>query len=174
MASQQTSNDVRDRYDITNDHQGQTTSNILKLQPPTDCEHTTGLDALIVVLRRIYTATMFGPHGLAQVDRVKAAEEENPTLEHAWHVMGDSKEERLAANKARADLIATLGTEMNAGVASFKRLVYLASYEQDLLVTGPSFFVLAYSLSPVRESGSSMPRRQGNHKPHPSEPRAQS
>ncbi|EWY87432.1 hypothetical protein FOYG_11632 [Fusarium oxysporum NRRL 32931] len=122
MASQQTSNDVRDRYDITNEHQGQTASNILELQPPTDCEHTTGLDALIVVLRRIYTATMFGPHGLAQVEWVKAAEEENPILKHAWHVMGDSNEERLAANKARADLIATLGTEMNAGVASFKDL----------------------------------------------------
>ncbi|KAI7770457.1 hypothetical protein LZL87_002828 [Fusarium oxysporum] len=122
MASQQTSNDVRDRYNITDDHQGQTASDILELQPPTDCEHTTGLDALIVVLRRIYTATMFGPRGLAQVDWVKEAEEENPILKHAWHVMGDNNDERLAANKARADLIATLGTEMNAGVASFKDL----------------------------------------------------
>ncbi|KAG5797261.1 hypothetical protein H9Q69_003730 [Fusarium xylarioides] len=122
MASQQISNDVRDLYDITDDYQGQTASDILELQPPTDCENTTGLDALIVVLRRIYTATMFGPRGLAQLDWVKEAEEKNPILKHAWHVMGDNSEERLAANEARSDLITALGSEMNAGVASFKDL----------------------------------------------------
>ncbi|SCN96738.1 uncharacterized protein FFE2_08583 [Fusarium fujikuroi] len=122
MASRQVLTDVRDLYDITNDFEGQTASDILELQPPTDCEHTTGLDALITVLRRIYTATMFGPRGLAQQSWVKDAEEKNPILKHAWHILGDSSEERLAANKARSDLITVLGNEMNAGAASFKDL----------------------------------------------------
>ncbi|KAF9766900.1 hypothetical protein IL306_000597 [Fusarium sp. DS 682] len=122
MALQRSSGDIRDRYDIKDDYERRIASRILNLQPPTDCEGTTGLDALIVVLRRIYTATMLGPTGLAQTEWMKNAEEENPILKHAWHFMGDSEEEKLAAGRARANLIEALGTEMNAGTASFKEL----------------------------------------------------
>ncbi|RKK14671.1 hypothetical protein BFJ68_g206 [Fusarium oxysporum] len=122
MALQQTSDDIRDRYDITDHYKAEIASHILELQPPTDCEGTTGLDALVVVLRRIYSASMLGPTGLAKKDWYQKCEQENPIIKHAWHVMGDSMEERAAAGKARADLISLLSSQMNAGVASFKEL----------------------------------------------------
>ncbi|KAF4446215.1 hypothetical protein F53441_10100 [Fusarium austroafricanum] len=116
------SNDIRKRYDISDPHQGRIASNILELRPPLGCETTTGLDALIVVIRRIYTATMFRRHGIRDDEWVKEAEAANPILKHAWHMMGDSDKDMSDASRARAELISTLGEEMNAGTSSFKEL----------------------------------------------------
>ncbi|KAF4958521.1 hypothetical protein FGADI_2321 [Fusarium gaditjirri] len=121
MALRQVSTDIRDCYDITNNSETTITFHLLELRPPVDCEGTTGLDALIVVLRRVYASFMLGPDGLAQKDWYKKSEQDNPILKHAWHVMGDSLEERAAAGRSRADLISILSPQINA-VASFKEL----------------------------------------------------
>ncbi|KAF4472479.1 hypothetical protein FALBO_604 [Fusarium albosuccineum] len=81
--------DIRQHYHLI--HDAGTISWILKMRqpPPVSIENITGLDCLLVVLRRIYCEYMLGSDGIAQKQWFKDAEARNPLLRHAWLMNGE-------------------------------------------------------------------------------------
>ncbi|KIL95576.1 hypothetical protein FAVG1_00313 [Fusarium avenaceum] len=116
--------DIRTRYDIEHIHWGRVASEILQLQPPLECDQTTGLDALVVVIRRIYSFTMFPPDSLTKLvpGWFDEAEKKNPILRLSWQVIGDDPEQASVFREARNELIERFDHGFNAGSASFYEL----------------------------------------------------
>jgi hypothetical protein len=92
---------IRDRYDLNDHYESEIAKNILWLHMPMNCETTTGLDSLVVVIRRLYAYIMTKYDGRAYTQQLKDAERENPILRYAWHFMGRTAEQQAAAKEAR-------------------------------------------------------------------------
>ncbi|KAL3593429.1 hypothetical protein FPOAC2_07725 [Fusarium poae] len=97
------SSDIRDRYDIVK----QKTKVGCRLDsfPPLHQENRnhSGLDCLIVVLRRIYSCNLLEPGDMeeAMAKWLRGAENQNPIVHHAWHLFGNQPNEMERTNADR-------------------------------------------------------------------------
>ncbi|KAF5534715.1 hypothetical protein FPHYL_13376 [Fusarium phyllophilum] len=79
---------------------------------------TSGMDCLIVVLRRIYSHNMLSESVLEALHWLVEAEENNPILLHTWNVFGRSRgatEKATAARVKVEEAIRLLGLDLVAG-----------------------------------------------------------
>lgn len=84
------SEDLRKKYDLVT--QTRSVSWILNLRLPPVLDGlppTSGLDCLLVVTRRIYSAAMIADDCLANVTGFKKSEQENPILAFSWLTLGE-------------------------------------------------------------------------------------
>ncbi|KAL2681372.1 hypothetical protein Neosp_008983 [[Neocosmospora] mangrovei] len=99
--------DIREHYDLV--AQSEKVSWVLETRLPTrlDDVSTEGLDCLIVVLRRIFSAVMISDDCLANLPEFKQSETENPILAFSWLMLGEPEgnEARAQALKAKRALI---------------------------------------------------------------------
>ncbi|KAM0542121.1 hypothetical protein ACHAPJ_012946 [Fusarium lateritium] len=94
-------------------------------QSPTRSHHGTGLECMVVVLRRIFKHILTTPNALSVNNWMNTAEENNPILRHAWHLFGDSKEELTEARAlAYAGLIEAFGDHMEPSEIFFEQLCW--------------------------------------------------
>ncbi|KAF4992940.1 hypothetical protein FDECE_13555 [Fusarium decemcellulare] len=104
------SQDIRRHYDITTEMAAP--SHILQLRPPPASSPgpTTGLDCLVVVLRRIYAYLAVGSKGVSHEIWFKEAESDNPILSYAWLMFGNPRDDgaRRRIAQAKSALIAAL------------------------------------------------------------------
>lgn len=96
------STDVRKRYNLASE-EARIAASVLDTRPPFWHENklTSGMDCLLVVLRRIYSHNMLSESVLKSLPWFVEAEEKNPILLHAWHVFGRSKGDVEKATAAR-------------------------------------------------------------------------
>ncbi|EEU41339.1 uncharacterized protein NECHADRAFT_83308 [Fusarium vanettenii 77-13-4] len=99
--------DIRKHYDLVT--QSEKVSWVLETRLPTSLDDvsTEGLDCLIVVLRRIFSAVMISEDCLANLSGFKQSETENPILAFSWLMLGEPEgnEARAQALKAKRALI---------------------------------------------------------------------
>ncbi|KAF5604559.1 uncharacterized protein FSUBG_6862 [Fusarium subglutinans] len=103
------SSDIRQCYDYEFDDR-RIAASILDTRPPLwhGSKNTSGMDCLIVVLRRIYSFAMLA-HGVSEdLGWVQESERMNPILGHAWHVFGQGSVEESNATMARSEVEKTL------------------------------------------------------------------
>ncbi|KAJ3461203.1 hypothetical protein MRS44_009756 [Fusarium solani] len=115
--------DIRKRFPISS-YSDERAAIALETRPPLRLTGggNSGLDCLIIVLRRIYSHSMLGPNGLATKEWFSPAESENPILAHAWHMFGKGKEEKERALEAKVVLIRSLQDMGMIGMESFCEL----------------------------------------------------
>ncbi|RKL46858.1 hypothetical protein BFJ72_g2598 [Fusarium proliferatum] len=96
------STDVRQRYNLASE-ETRIAASVLDMRPPfwNQNKLTSGMDCLLVVLRRIYSHNMLSERVLKSIPWLVQAEEKNPILLHAWHVFGRSKGDVEKATVAR-------------------------------------------------------------------------
>ncbi|KAG5797263.1 hypothetical protein H9Q69_003732 [Fusarium xylarioides] len=94
------SSDVRKRYNLASE-EPRIVASVLDTGPPfwNQNKLTSGMDCLLVVLRRIYSHNMLSESILEVLHWLVEAEENNPILLHTWNVFGRL---RGAAEKATA------------------------------------------------------------------------
>ncbi|XEV05154.1 hypothetical protein FSHL1_010441 [Fusarium sambucinum] len=97
-----TSSDIREVYDFE-DKDLYTAAACLDTFPPvwSHQRNHSGLDCLIVVLRRIYSSHMLDSNVMKTLSWLPKSESMNPILTHAWHVFGCSPDaiERTDADR---------------------------------------------------------------------------
>ncbi|KAF5623668.1 hypothetical protein F25303_11772 [Fusarium sp. NRRL 25303] len=81
--------DLRKIYDIHSDNNG-IVAVILETRHPVAASnsHSTGLQCLTAVLRRVNSHVMLGPEGLANTQHFRSAEAENPIIRFSWLMFG--------------------------------------------------------------------------------------
>ncbi|KAM0545564.1 hypothetical protein ACHAPJ_011264 [Fusarium lateritium] len=116
------SSDIRENYDPEG-ADGEIVAAILDTRPPlwSGRNQSSGLDCLIVVLRRIYSHTMLDP-GTSDYLDLAGASEKNPILNHAWHMFGQSREEVQEATKSRMEVSKALEKMSYSSQGSFEEI----------------------------------------------------
>ncbi|KAM0350345.1 hypothetical protein ACHAP4_009912 [Fusarium culmorum] len=117
-----TSTDIRDNYDFSGKER-QNAASCLDVYPPLWLRSwsSSGLDCLIVVLRRIYSYNLLEPGIMGRLGWYQQSEARNPILGHAWHVFGNSPDEiqRTTADRKRVDdALRSLGVDPTASFES--------------------------------------------------------
>ncbi|KAM0218056.1 hypothetical protein ACHAQD_006992 [Fusarium lateritium] len=115
--------DIRSCYAHERDD-AEIAASILDTRPPywLGYKKSSGMDCLIMVLRRIYSHTMLGPDVSASLGWIEESEADNPILGHAWHMFGEEPDEVKKATTDRQEVEAKLLTKGIKGNATFEEL----------------------------------------------------
>ncbi|EKJ75742.1 hypothetical protein FPSE_03922 [Fusarium pseudograminearum CS3096] len=115
------SSDIRDRYDFDGKDMHIATAR-LDTYPPLwkGSKTSSGIDCLIVVIRRIYSCYVIDTDFKDAVHWVAMAEKQNPILRHAWHVFGNSPDNVARTTEDRKSLEKVLNSLGITPQASFK------------------------------------------------------
>ncbi|KAM0268928.1 hypothetical protein ACHAPA_004528 [Fusarium lateritium] len=118
------SKDLRTLYDLGTEDGRRTANAILQDRPPHSRMKAAGFDCLIVVLRRIYSRCLLGEESVSSPKWLKASENINPILGHAWHKFGQAPEEVEEVSEERKQVFRKLSALQLNPLSSFEVLCH--------------------------------------------------